>query len=148
MYSTFTCHWMEGLLLSSQQTMHMPIFSKLFICKWTAVLPNVCYLTSSFLYHCTPTQLMSSPQSVVTCNISIHASCLCVQLDAHRCSPMYSMCPYSTVASCVVAVNVPSVEGSLEGLAPVIHQAYAICGKCVCVYVHAHEHARMHVHVV
>ena len=33
----------------------------------------------------------------------------------HRCSPMYMcVCPYSTVASSVVAVNVPSEEGSSE----------------------------------
>ena len=69
----------------------------------------------------------------------------CTLLFSHV---QYCMCPYSTVASSVVAVNVPSVEGSSEGLAPVIHQASATSGKCVCVYVHVHEHARMHVYVV
>ena len=42
------------------------------------------------------------------------------------------VCPYSTVASSVVTVNVPSEEGPSEGLAPVIHQASATSGKCVC----------------
>ena len=48
---------------------------------------------------------------------------------------MYIVTPYYTVASSAVAVNVPSEEGSLEGLAPVIYQASATSGKCVGVWV-------------
>ena len=45
-----TCHCrLEGLLFSLHQTVHMLTSSKLSIWKWTAVLPNVCHLTTSSL---------------------------------------------------------------------------------------------------
>ena len=128
---------MEALLLSSHLTVVVLTSSKLPIWKWTAVLPNVC-ISQLAPYHCTPTQLMSSPQSVVTCNISTHAPCLHVQLDAHfiiAILPCTCVCPYSTVASSVVAMNVPSEEGSSKGPDSSIRQAPKARGKCVCVCV-------------